>query len=303
MKTLSNLLYWRKTKVLTGKDSYKTLASLIKARGKALIVTDSGIIRLGLEKSLVEALNDGGVTFVLYDGTQPNPTTDNVEKAASLYLKNGCKAIIAIGGGSSIDCAKGAAIRIRRKHTRLSSLRGLLKVRRILPPLFIIPTTAGTGSETTVAAVITDSETHEKYAISDVCLIPPYALFDPELLRKLPPALTGSTGMDALCHAVEAYIGGSNTKKTKEDALRAISLIDRNLCRSYQNGDDIKSQSEYAVCFFLCRPCLHQSLCGFGSRNCPCARFPLRYSPRRGKRNSASSCAPSLRKECGKEAF
>lgn len=129
-------------------------------------------------------------------------------------------------------------------------MKGILKVRRKLPPLFAIPTTAGTGSETTLAAVISNPETHEKYPINDFVLIPRYAVLDPKLTVGLPKKVTSTTGMDALCHAVEAYIGNSNTKETKAKAINATALIFKYLKRAYDDGSDMEARSNMQIAAF-----------------------------------------------------
>lgn len=203
-----------------------------------LIVTDQGIVSHGLTKPLEEALQAAGTSYVIYDKTQPNPTVDNVEEAYTLYMTHGCTALIAIGGGSSMDCAKAVGARVAYPKRTVAQLQGILKVVRPLPTLIAIPTTAGTGSETTLAAIITDSKTHRKAAIMSFPLIPHYAVLDAALTYSLPPHLTATTGMDALVHAVEAYIGRSTTKQTRQLALDATALIFANIQKAYQDGHD-----------------------------------------------------------------
>ena len=159
-----------------------------------------------------------------------------------MYVKNGCEGVIAFGGGSAMDCAKVAAARVVKPNQSVRAMRGQLKVHKKLPPLFAVPTTAGTGSETTVAAVVTDPETHEKNAVNDTCLRPKYAVLDPELTVGLPPHITSTTGMDALTHAVEAYIGKSNTKETIAEAEEAVKLIFANLEKAYTDGKDLEAR-------------------------------------------------------------
>ena len=143
-----------------------------------------------------------------------------------------------------MDCAKVAAARVVRPNKPIPKMRGVLKVMRKLPPFFAVPTTAGTGSETTIAAVVTNPATHEKYAINDPVLRPKYAVLDPELTIGLPPHITSTTGMDALTHAVEAYIGHSNTRDTEQKARLAVKLIFANIEKVYQNGKDIDARGQ-----------------------------------------------------------
>lgn len=221
-----------------------------------LIVTDPAISRLGLTRTLEQALSDNKIAFSLYDKTAANPTSDNVEEARGLYLKHHCDAIIGFGGGSSMDCAKATGARIARPRLPLKRMKGILKIHKKLPLLIAVPTTSGTGSEATIAAVITDSATRHKYAINDFPLIPRYAVLDPAITVSLPPFITATTGMDALTHAVEAYIGNTTTRDTRRAALKAVYLIFSSLDDAYENGTDIGARkrmlaaSYYAGCAF-----------------------------------------------------
>lgn len=224
--------------------------------GNVLIITDRQIMDLGLTKRLEKALTDSGIPYTIYSGTVANPTTANVADALALYQENGCDAIIGFGGGSSMDCAKAVGARTVKPKQSLAQMKGILKVHKKLPLLMAVPTTAGTGSETTLAAVITDAETRHKYAINDFPLIPRYAVLDPKVTLSLPPFVTATTGMDALTHAVEAYIGNSTTHGTRKDALLAVKLIFENIDTAYTNGSDIDARrnmlhaSYYAGCAF-----------------------------------------------------
>lgn len=228
-----------------------------------LVVTSPSVAKMPGTRRLLDALAEEGISCVVYDKTVPNPTTDTVEKALALYRRGSCQAIIGIGGGSSLDCAKAVGIRAVLPHKPLSRLGGVLKVRRPLPPLAAVPTTAGTGSETTIAAVITDAGTRDKYAISDFPLIPDYAVLDPEMTLSLPPRLTASTGMDALTHAVEAFIGRSTTKDTREDALAAVELIFANLERAYRDGSDLEARRNMLTASFRAGCAFTKSYVGY----------------------------------------
>lgn len=203
-----------------------------------LVVTDKGILNNGLVKPMEDALQLCDVPYIIYDETQPNPTVKNVEDALKIYHTNHCNGIIAIGGGSAIDCAKAVGARVAYPKRTVNQLGGKLKVWRKLPLLIAIPTTAGTGSETTLAAMITDTDTHHKYAIMSFPLIPRYAVLDASLTYSLPPHLTSTTGMDALTHAVEAYIGRSTTKETRMLAIEAAKLVFENVEKAYTDGSD-----------------------------------------------------------------
>lgn len=201
-----------------------------------LVVTDKGIVSNGLVKPVENVLNESGITYSIYDNTMANPTVDNVEEALYIYKMNHCNAIIAIGGGSAMDCAKAVGARVAYPKRTVNQLGGILKVLRKTPTLIAIPTTAGTGSETTLAALITDSATQHKYALMSFPLIPRYAVLDAHLTYSLPTHITSTTGMDALAHAVEAYIGRSTTKETRRLALETTKLIFENVENAYKDG-------------------------------------------------------------------
>ena len=217
MKYAMFIFDWSEPELLEGPGAVKRLPALVKSKGinKVLVVTDKGLMGLNLLNGLFEALTEAGVDYVVFDGVQPNPTIDNIEDARALYLENGCEGVVAFGGGSPMDCAKAAAARVTNPKTSVRKMRGTLRVFHKPAIIFAVPTTAGTGSETTVAAVVSDPTTHEKNPINDPKLRPKYAVLDPELTLGLPPHITSTTGMDALTHAVEAYIGKSNVRSTE----------------------------------------------------------------------------------------
>ena len=229
------ILPYREPKLV---QSCAALPEVLKREGadSVLIVTDAGIVKNGLTSSLEDALSKAEIKYTIYSKTQPNPTVDNVEEALALYQENGCRALIAIGGGSAMDCGKAVGARAAYPNKLVGKMGGVLRVLRRLPTLIAIPTTAGTGSETTLAAVITDSKTHHKYALMSFPLIPHYAVLDAALTYSLPPHLTSTTGMDALTHAVEAYIGRSTTAETRKYALEATKLIFENIESAYSDG-------------------------------------------------------------------
>lgn len=253
LKFVSNFALWREPKVFEGKDCLKKLPHLLKEEKieRVCIVTDESILSLGLLKNLIYELNSKGIYYCIYSKTVVNPTVENVEEAKELYIKNSCQGIIAFGGGSPMDCAKAMGALVVSKGKTIEEMRGLFKVRKKIPPFFAVPTTAGTGSEATVAAVITNSETHEKYAINDVVLIPHYAFLDATLTLGLPSGLTATTGMDALTHAIEAYVGRSNTKTTEEYSLEAIKLIFSNIIEAYTNGENIGARIKMQKASYL----------------------------------------------------
>ena len=255
LKIALPFLPYRKPKIV---GSVKALPEVIQKKkcSKVLIITDAGIRKLGLPRRLEKALAGADIPYFIYDGTVANPTTDNVAEAIEIYQNEGCDCIIGFGGGSSMDCAKAVGARIAKPKQSLAKMKGILKVHKKLPLLMAVPTTAGTGSETTLAAVITDAQTRYKYAINDFPLIPRYAVLDPKVTLSLPPFITATTGMDALTHAVEAFIGNSTTYGTRQDALLAVKLIFENIDTAYNDGGNVGARrnmlhaSFYAGCAF-----------------------------------------------------
>lgn len=242
--TACYLLPWRQPELLEGPGSIKKLPAFIRSKGidKVLVVTDGTLMKIGLLNSLFEALDEAKVRYTVYDGVEPNPSIESIEAARTMYIANLCQGIIAFGGGSSMDCAKAAGARVVKPRQSVNQMGGTLRVLKKLPPLFAVPTTAGTGSETTIAAIVTDYQTHHKYAIQDLCLIPRYAVLDPELTIGLPPHITSTTGMDALTHAVEAYTNRMSPKYTDRLAEDAVKLIFDNLETVYKDGKNLETR-------------------------------------------------------------
>ena len=230
---------------------------------RVLIVTDAGIVRSGIASQLEAVLDEDDISYAVYDQTRPNPTVVNVEQALSLYRRYRCQALIAIGGGSSMDCAKAVGARLARPGTPLGKLKGTLRILRPHPTLIAIPTTAGTGSETTLAAVITDTQAQHKYVMNDFVLIPKYAVLDARLTLSLLPHLTATTGMDALTHAVEAYIGRSTTRQTRQEALEATRLVFANVERAYRNGKDYEARSNMLTAAYRAGIAFSRSYVGY----------------------------------------
>lgn len=234
---------WRQPELLEGGGSFADAVNFMSEHGvvRPLVVCDKPALDRGALKPFFDKA-EGILSYAVYDGVMPNPTVKQVEKGLNIYLHNNCDAILAFGGGSAMDCAKGIGARVVRPKKTVNQMKGLLKVNKKLPPFFAVPTTAGTGSECTVAAVITDGETHDKYAINDFSLIPHYAILDPTLTATLPPFLTATTGMDALTHAVEAYVGHGNTRRTKRQAEQAVKLVFENLKEATLNGANLNAR-------------------------------------------------------------
>lgn len=256
------VLPYREPKIL---DEMKDLGPLFhKLKTKTvLLVTDSYLRSSGSTLPLEMHLRSEGIKCVVYDKTNANPTVNNIEEARELYVKEKCEALIAFGGGSSMDCAKGVGAGIAYPKKSLEQLKGLLKVLRRIPPLVAIPTTAGTGSEVTLAAVITDSEKKHKYTMNDFTLIPRYAVLDPRVTFSLPPSLTATTGMDALTHAVEAYIGRSTTRRTRKLAQEAVYLVFHNIETAYNDGKNRKARSHMLHAAYKAGIAFSQSYVGY----------------------------------------
>lgn len=235
------ILPYRDPKEMASVDEVPHLLKKLQ-RNSVLLVTDKGLRGAGVTKRLEDVLERAGIRCAVFDSVEQNPTIKNVEAARRVYIKNNCKALIGFGGGSSIDCAKAVGARLAYPRRSIDDMKGILKIWRRIPPFIAIPTTAGTGSEVTVAAIITDSVKKHKYALNSFPLIPHYNVLDPRVTFSLPPSLTATTGMDALTHAVEAYIGGSTTKKTRKLAREAVRLIFANIETAYRDGTDLKAR-------------------------------------------------------------
>lgn len=246
-------------------DGFKHVPEVLKKHhiSHILLVTDPGVYKLGLTKPLEKQLLKSEISCTIYKDTVANPTSANIEEAKDLYLAHGCQALLAFGGGSSMDCAKAVGARLARPNKPLAKMEGILKIWHKLPLLIAVPTTAGTGSENTLAAVITDSEKKHKYVLNDFVLIPRYAILDAELTYSLPPHLTATTGMDALTHAVEAYIGRSTTKETREKALLAVKTIYQNIETAYHDGHNHAAREQMLNAAYLAGFAFSRSYVGY----------------------------------------
>ena len=236
---------YRMPQYLEGPGKIKELGAFLNEKGinDVLVVTGSGMVRRGQVKPMLDGFEANGIRYTLQTYDTTDPTSDDVEAGYKTYKEHGCKSIVALGGGSRIDCAKGIAAKAVHPGKTVAQLQGLLKVHWPIPPFVAIPTTAGAGSETTVAAVITDSKTHRKAAINDPFLIPKYAVLDPELTVGLPPYTTATTGMDALAHAVEAYTNKTyNTKLENKLAREAVKLIHDNILTAVEDGSNLEAR-------------------------------------------------------------
>lgn len=234
-----------------------------KKKNAVLIVADGAVYRLGLTKKLEDLLNRNGISFAVYQQNTPNPTIDDVENALGVYKSCGAQAIIAVGGGSAMDCAKITGARVVRPGLKVEKMEGILKILHALPLLIAVPTTAGTGSETTIAAVITDAKTHHKYPIDDFALAPACAVLETEMTLGLPPFVTATTGLDALTHAVEAYIGRSADKLTRQRSEEAVRLIHAHLRECVHNGQNREARQGMLRAAYLAGGAFSRSYVGY----------------------------------------
>lgn len=231
------VLPYREPKILKSVNEIPTEIKRLDIK-KALIITDEFLKKSGATEEMELSLHGNNINYVVYDKTRPNPTTANVEDALALYNREKCECIIAFGGGSAMDCAKAVGARVVYPKKSLDKLKGDLRIFRKLPPLFAVPTTAGTGSEVTLTAVITDAEKKHKYTMNSFPLIPRYAVLDPKVTYTLPKHITSTTGMDALTHAVEAYIGRSTSKETRRLSMEAVKLVFENVETAYNEPEN-----------------------------------------------------------------
>ena len=221
------------------------IGKILTKEDKPLIVTDQAIVNAGLLDFVLKPLYEKGIKYSIFSNVCPNPTSDVINEALACFKKDNCSCFIALGGGSVIDTAKAIGARYARPNKELKDLAGILHVRKKIPTLIAIPTTCGTGSETTLASVVIDSKTRHKFAINDFPLIPKYAILDYRVIEKLPERLVYTTGLDALTHALEAYIGRSTTKDTRKDALEAIKLIFENIeVAKYRKKENLQNMME-----------------------------------------------------------
>lgn len=252
LKLFSSIIPFPKPTLYQGECALSQLIETIKSNDQRslLLVTDQVLKNLGLLEPLITLLNENKIAHTIYSDVQPNPTIENVECGLRAYLNSDSQAIIALGGGSVMDCAKLIGARVVKPKKSVAQLKGLFKVLKKLPDLYAIPTTAGTGSETTIAAVISDPINKQKYAVTDLVLMPKAAVLLPELTLKLPPHITAATGMDALTHAIEAYIGVNGNNFTNDRALKACKLIFDNLQNVYQEGGNLTQRNNMLLASF-----------------------------------------------------
>jgi alcohol dehydrogenase len=251
LKISTPLLFFSTPKLFTGPGSSLQLCEHIAGTGvkSLLVVTDAMLVKIGLVNPLLDKLRQLGVKPVVYDGVLPNPTIEQIENGLAILKKENCTAILAIGGGSSIDAAKVIAARATNPY-KIVHMSGLMRVLFKLLPMYAIPTTAGTGSEVTIAAVVSDPASTRKFAIMSPRLVPLAAALDGQLMTGLPPPITAATGMDALTHAVEAYLSRNRTRKTDAEALEATRLVMQNLPTAVKDGKNVEARQNMALASF-----------------------------------------------------
>lgn len=263
LRRSSPILNWREPELIRGEGKLSELPKrLSRSFKRILIITDQGILKSGTLEDFKEEIEKTSLVYDFYSKVHSNPTVEMCEEIALAYNKVKADAMVAIGGGSVIDAAKGAGVLLAKPNKKLDVSSGLLRVLKDIPYLVAVPTTAGTGSEGTLAAVITDKETQTKYALMDTHLIPDVAVLDSDVTKTLPPHLIAGPGMDALTHAVEAYIGQSLTEETKAYATSAIKLIWEYLPKNYQNPDDVTARAMMLQASYEAGRAFHRSYVG-----------------------------------------
>jgi alcohol dehydrogenase class IV len=248
LKGLIKTVPFPRPTLFSGPGSSLQLCEAIAQMGvrKLLLVTDAMLLKLGLLDDIQAELKKQGVRVVVYDGIKPDPTIDQIEAGLKILKREHCKAILAVGGGSPIDAAKIIGARATNDKP-IAKMEGFFKVFKAILPLYAVPTTAGTGSEVTIAAVVSDPARHKKMSVIDPKLVPTMAALDGSLMTGLPPAITAATGMDALTHAIEAYISANALPETDSYALAATGLIMDNLPRAVSEGTDVEARQNMAL--------------------------------------------------------
>jgi alcohol dehydrogenase class IV len=248
LKAAAYVLPFPKPTLFSGSGSLNELTEAIADLGfkKLLLVTDDGLVKIGMAEQVAESAKASGLEVMLFSEVKPDPTYEQVESGLAAYLESGCDAILALGGGSAMDCAKVIAARVTNKKS-IKKLAGLFRVWKTPAPLFVIPTTSGTGSEVTIAAVVSEPDTHLKTPLMDPKLVPLMAALDASLMVGLPAKITADTGIDALTHALEAYISRNATSDTKAYSVAAIKLILEYLPQAVEEGSNIEARQKMAM--------------------------------------------------------
>lgn len=256
--------YFIPTVNLMGPGSSKEVAKQVKINDghKALVVTDKPLMEIGIVDQILNHLNKENINYVVFSDVLPNPTAENVHNGVDLYQAEACDIIIAVGGGSPIDCAKGIGLVVSNGGS-IKDYEGLDQSSKPMPPFIAVNTTAGTASEMTRFTIITDTERHIKMAIVDWRVTPNVAINDPELMLSMPPALTAATGMDALTHAIEAYVSTAATPVTDSTAIKAIEIIGIYLRKAVANGSDLHARDQMAYAEYLAGMAFNNASLGY----------------------------------------
>ncbi|AXH51521.1 L-threonine dehydrogenase [Clostridium perfringens] len=249
---------------LMGADCLKDAGDQVGELGfkKALIVTDKVLGQIGIVKKVTDVLDNKNIEYAIYDETKPNPTVKNVNDGLALLKEKECDFVISLGGGSAHDCAKGIAL-LATNGGEIKDYEGVDKSKKPQLPMVGINTTAGTGSEMTLFAIITDEERHIKMALVDKHLTPIIAVNDPMLMLAMPKSLTAATGMDALTHAIEAYVSTAATPITDACAEKAIELISNYLVNAVENGQDVEARDMMAYAEYLAGMAFNNASLGY----------------------------------------
>lgn len=271
--------------VLLGADSARKLCQTMAQLGlrRPLIVTDGGLVQLGLIEPLVRRLKREGLPCAIFDGVIPDPTFSVVDTGLAKLISEQCDAVLAVGGGSSIDAGKVIALAAGNGKAP-KKLVGVLKARKPALPLFAVPTTAGTGSEVTVGAVISDDQDHQKHLVIDPKVVPQAAALDPRLMQGLPPRVTADTGIDALTHALEAWVSRFANAETDRYAGAAVRLVFANLRKAYSDGSDLAAREAMALAAHYAGFALNQA--GLGYVHAIAHQLGARYGLPHGRANA-----------------
>ena len=256
--------YFLPTRNVFGEGAVQEAGDLVKSLGakKCLIVTDRYLGQIGMADRVQGILEKAGIEACIFAGAEPNPTDKNVEAGARFYQENECNSIISLGGGSSHDCAKGIGL-VAANGGQIADFEGVDKSSKPMIPLMAINTTAGTASEITRFCIITDTSRKVKMAIVDWRVTPQIAINDPELMKGMPPSLTASTGMDALTHAIEAYVSTDANPLTDAAAIMAIKMIAHYLPKAVANGNYMKARDKMAYAQYLAGIAFNNAFLGY----------------------------------------
>lgn len=255
----------REPKVIIGEGSSRQIPAVLRKLNVSHVMIVSGpTVGRTVVPEIRRNLEANGISVSHFDKVEANPSVQTVEAIRSMYLADGCNGLLGIGGGSPMDAAKAAAARIARPKTPVDKMAGLLKVLAKVPPIVCVPTTAGTGSEATMGAVVSNHEEHHKYAIMDFSITPLYAILDPQLTVGMPPFVTATTGIDALTHAVESYVTWNyNTNGSNRNAEDAVVKIFRYLERAYKNGSDMEAREQMLIASYKAGLAFNRTAVGY----------------------------------------